>query len=496
MEFISKQILFKCDYIGPIPQFQILGYGRYKSIFSSLLSILLVFFSTVFFIYSFVEYLNQNPKIEYFKNNDYSTNKTFVISDSLLMFHYFFICSSNLTLEPDILIYSKAENYAIQDYTLEPCQLGKNINLKYKEVIEKFEKVERWKLEDFYCINFNGSNFTLYSHPSLAHELEPSLTFKMSISSKCDNFISHVKLVTENDFIDHTKLDNPIVPYYQKNEFSLLNEDKNIVYNYQFIKYESDNGVFFNDKTTINGIGISGENSFDATDISGSIINIDFKMNSAYYDLYRRTFVKFQSFLADVMSVINLLIYTSKIISHYLLYKKMHKDIIKYIITNNNIKENNKEKQIISNKIKLDKIFDIDENKEEKFEKKINQNLISEEKINSDNSLDIQNKDKDCFLEFENEDTKIIKVMKRLNLINIIKSFLCFKDKKLKLINLCNDIICRDICIERMLKRIYKLESEYKSLIEGDTSQSFINDDISKVKNIIKEISNETDKQI
>ena len=174
----------------------------------------------------------------------------------------------------------------------------------------------------------------------------------------------------------------------------------------------------------------------------------------------------------------------------------MHKDIIKYIITNNDIKENKKEKQIISNKIKLDKIFDIDENKEEKFEKKINQNLISEEKINSDNSLDIQNKDKDCFLEFENEDTKIIKVMKRLNLINIIKSFLCFKDKKLKLINLCNDIICRDICIERMLKRIYKLESEYKSLIEGDTSQSFINDDISKVKNIIKEISNETDKQI
>ena len=51
------------------------------------------------------------------------------------------------------------------------------------------------------------------------------------------------------------------------------------------------------------------------------------------------------------MSLINLLITISKVVTEFLLYKKMHKDIIKYIITN-------KKKEIIQpNKIK--KVFDI-----------------------------------------------------------------------------------------------------------------------------------------
>ena len=85
-----KKFLLKFDFIGPIPEFRILDDTRYKSIFSSILSILLIIFSIVFVIYSFDEYLNQNPKVEYYKNNDYTTNKTFVISDSLLMFRPFF----------------------------------------------------------------------------------------------------------------------------------------------------------------------------------------------------------------------------------------------------------------------------------------------------------------------------------------------------------------------------------------------------------------------
>ena len=101
----------------------------------------------------------------------------------------------------------------------------------------------------------------------------------------------------------------------------------------------------------------------------------------------------------------------------------MNKDIIKHIIIN-------KEKEIIPNKLKLKKIFDIDDNKVEKFEKKINQSQINEEKVNSKVSLDIQNKD--FALEFEKEDKNMIKVMKNLNFINIIKSYFCCKDKKLK----------------------------------------------------------------
>ena len=492
MGFNAKQILKKCDFIGAIPEFRILNETRYKSIFSSILSILLIIFSIFFVIYSFVDYLNQNPKVEYYKNNDNSTNKTYVLSDSLLMFKPSFLCTYNFYLNPiiDFISYNGKES---EHFTVEPCQLGKNLNLKYKEVIEKFEKVENLKLEDFYCINYNGSNFTLYSHPSLANLNETY--FVLKISSECKSFLLGLQLVTENDFIDHTKKDNPIVPHYQKNNYFIFGgQEIKIEYNYQYIKYESDNGMIFNDKTTFNGIGLHTSNSYDRTDATEHILYIKFNMNSANYDLYRRTFIKFQSFLADVMSLINLLISISKVITEFLLYKKMNKDIIKNIITNNNIKENKIGKAIFPNKLKLKKIFDIDDSKIEKFEKKINQSQINEEKATSKVSLDIQNKD--FVLEFEKEDNNIIKVMKNLDFINIIKSFFCFKDKKLKLINLCNDIVNKDICIERILKRLYILEKEYNLLIEKDKNKSFINNDISKIKNIIKRINNETNKQI
>ena len=271
MGFNAKQILFKFDFVGPFPEFRILNDSRYKSIFSSILSILLIIFAIVFVIYSFDEYINQNPKVEYYKNNDFATNKTFVISDSLLMFQPNFFCISNITVEPFIEVFSElARKY--EYFTLEPCQLGKNLNLKYKEVIEKFETYERWKLEDFYCINYNGSNATLYSHPSITNEYEPSLEFKIYANAECEDYLTAFILVTENDIIDHTKKDNPIVPFYQKNDFSILNEEKKIIYNYQYIKYESDNGIIFNDKKTFNGIGAYGSNSFDSIDMSNYII--------------------------------------------------------------------------------------------------------------------------------------------------------------------------------------------------------------------------------
>ena len=164
----------------------------------------------------------------------------------------------------------------------------------------------------------------------------------------------------------------------------------------------------------------------------------------------------------------------------------MNKDIIKHIIIN-------KEKEIIPQK-KLKKIFDINNNKMQKFDKKIEQNQIIEEKANSKIYLNTHNKDSAS--DFENDDKNMIQVMKNLNFINIIKSFLCFKDKKLNLINLCNDIVNKDICAEKILRRLYMLENGYNSLIEEDRSKSFINNNISKVKNLIKKISKVTSKQI
>ena len=88
------------------------------------------------------------------------------------------------------------------------------------------------------------------------------------------------------------------------------------------------------------------------------------------------------------------------------------------------------------------------------------------------------------------DDKKIIYAMKKLKFINILKSFFCCKDKKLKLIELCDNIIQKEICIEKILKRIYILESIFNIIIE-ENRELYINNDMSQIKEIIDSIYNE-----
>ena len=153
-----KPLLFKFDFIGFIPQFRILEEARYKSLFSSFLSIAIIIFSIAFVFHSFVNYLNQNPQVQYYKNNDFSTNKTYTISNSLLMFQNNFRCYHNdidnnnnnltITINDPKYLFRKEIAY-------EACELGKNLDIKYKDIVETFENVEMTKLSDYSCLNFS-----------------------------------------------------------------------------------------------------------------------------------------------------------------------------------------------------------------------------------------------------------------------------------------------------------------------------------------------------
>ena len=487
MAFKIKHLLLKFDFIGFVPQFRILDETRYKSIFSSILSIILILFSIAFVSYSFSEFIHQNPKVEYYKSNDDLTNKTFLISDSLLMFKYDFYSWPNVSNKPtfEITIYNIKEDF-YQSLDFEPCELGKNIDIKYKETIEKFEKIEKMNVSDFFCINFNNTKFMLYSHPSLPSEYENILNIR--VYSDCEDYMLYFKLVTENDFIDHNKKDNPIVPYYKNTDIFLYNEYKYLYYYFHYIKFESDEGFIFSNKKTLNGIGVSSSTSSEGYG-KPYILCIDFKMNSANYDFYRRKYEKFQSFVADVSSLINLLITISQVISEFLLSKKMNKDIIRYILTTNNkMKKNISEKQTSFNRSKLNEILENDnKSKSLSSEKKVMDiNILENQK--SKNPLDSNNNENN----FEKgiDDKKIIYVMKKLKFINILKSFFCWKEKKLKLIELCDNIIKKEICIEKILKRLYILESIFNIIIE-ENRELYINNDISQIKEIIDSIYNE-----
>ena len=69
---------------------------------------------------------------------------------------------------------------------------------------------------------------------------------KIRIYSECEDYFLSFNLVTQNDLIAHNKKDNPIIPYYKRNLYDLNKDKKRFLnYNYQYIKYESDDGIFF-----------------------------------------------------------------------------------------------------------------------------------------------------------------------------------------------------------------------------------------------------------
>ena len=110
----------------------------------------------------------------------------------------------------------------------------------------------------------------------------------------------------------------------------------------------------------------------------------------------------------------------------------MNKDIIRYILTSKEKKENVREKVIFLKDKLFKQIYEIDDKSQSNLvENCIKENKIQDKKI-CNVSFNISNKDiTDNIFEVENIDnTIIINEMKNLNLLSVIKSFFCFKEKK------------------------------------------------------------------
>ena len=139
---MCESILYKVDLVGASPKLLIFKNQRYKSILSSLISLLIIIISIIFIIYTLIEYFKyQSPIVVYSKDNDQETNRTIYLKDSLLIFQL--VDTSNFLHINNSIAYYEAE-YTIQldDGTyvsipliIENCEIGKNIDIKYKDYI-------------------------------------------------------------------------------------------------------------------------------------------------------------------------------------------------------------------------------------------------------------------------------------------------------------------------------------------------------------------------
>ena len=259
-----KLFLYYFDFIGPTPQLYILKNNRYKSVLSSVFSVIIILFSIIFSILSLNEYLKyESPSIVYSKANDNETIRSVSINDTLLMFQ--FVDSSSIETIDKTIAYFDAQYFEIFNngtmnmipLDIEKCEFGKNMDLKYKDLVRDKNKFKK-SIEDFYCINPIDKELSIFYNPNIGYS-----SINLYLIMKKNDKYSPEKLqnliVSETDLIDHNNKDNPITNnyvYYLTSSFSSL-EFTTINYNLQYIKYESDDGFFFKNSKIINGMSFS-----------------------------------------------------------------------------------------------------------------------------------------------------------------------------------------------------------------------------------------------
>ena len=133
----AKLFFYSFDFIGIVPQFRILKYDSYKSIFSTIISIIITISSIAFTIYSIIDYIKfKNPSISYLIRFDNTLNNTIFLKDTLFMFRAYrtYLDSSEADLNFIGYYYS---NFKYIELNIERCEIGENISIKFKDDLEK-----------------------------------------------------------------------------------------------------------------------------------------------------------------------------------------------------------------------------------------------------------------------------------------------------------------------------------------------------------------------
>ena len=262
-----KSFLFLFDFVGTSPQLLIFNDKRYKSILSSLISLVIILASVGFAIFSVIEYLKyDSPIVGYSKDNDDKTNRNYFIKDLLLLFQltdkidtasFNTINDSIASYEGSYTIMYNNGSILYIPFEIENFEFGKNVNLKYKNLANSNTTYGR-KLEEFYCIGNKNENLSLFYQPNYGLSFI-TLTVILKNNSIYNPENIQSIFISQNDFIDHNNKSNPIresyifqfTTSYSSSFYTTIN------YKFQYINYESDEGLFYKKSRFLNGISFS-----------------------------------------------------------------------------------------------------------------------------------------------------------------------------------------------------------------------------------------------
>ena len=222
--------------------------------------------------------------------------------------------------------------------------------------------------------------------------------------------------------------------------------------NFQYLKYETDDGFFFESLKFLNGMSFLNMDYFKKKQEdnylnknSTKIGSIKLEFNNSNYDYYRRTYKRVQALIAEMVSVVGLLFDIGGLILEFLNNKKMSVDVIYKLIK-------------VNNKNRLNKMYNNLETDRVKLNpEKINNSFRLTEKNNMHMKTS-EGKD-------EEHEKKNERILRKINVFNIIKSFFS-NDNKDRLISLCHNIIIKDMCVETILEKFYILSRIYNSILD------------------------------
>ena len=334
-----ENIFLDFDFLGQVPQLRIFKSYNYKSKINSILSILIILISVAFTIYSFIDFFEyKNPSIIYSKSNDKTTERSILLEDTLLMFlieetHMTTPNKLNISLEATYSYDHIDKGQFYSKLSIEKCVFGKNINIKYKN------NLKNENVEDYYCLSSDNKNLSLFFIPDKGKGL---IYLNVRIYKDDEYNLNNLVLsiINNNDIMEHNNKHNPISNNYLANSFSIINPSKYSFINYylQYINYESDTGLLFPNSKIFNAKTYSNtilkEINFNEDMNKNLIASIAIELNENNFDNYKRVYPRFQSLLAEIMSVINLLFFIGQFLFKPLLNKKMSIDIVNHIINN------------------------------------------------------------------------------------------------------------------------------------------------------------------
>lgn len=184
-----------------------------------------------------------------------------------------------------------------------------------------------YSINNFYCFSKKDGDIPLYYFPDYGvSSINIYSLIKNESKFEADDLF--ILIINGNDAIDHNNKKNPILENYFSYSYHSLSSSKLTLINFyfQFIKYESDTGLLFPHynifyaKSFSHITALQTKNLRNMHDFQKGTIVIEINKNS--FDLYKRSYPRLDSFLAEVMSVINLLLVIGKIISNIILEKK------------------------------------------------------------------------------------------------------------------------------------------------------------------------------